>query len=170
MKIPLKAVVIGLGVVVVLVAGLGFVAMKFGNDFHCSKSEREAMSEFRHFDGEQVDWESNFGVTGGCAGTFTVESEPMEVLTYYRERLRQRGWDVEDGPANSSPLFLHAERGALQFDLGFHGANLPPLDRRPPAEATALANKIQTAEAGNVDSTALKAGETRVNISGGHKN
>ena len=169
MNIPRKFIIIGAGsAAILLIAVAGFVAVQVGNDFYCSGSERKAMSEFPHFEGAEADWESNFKITGGCTTSYTAEAELPEVLSYYQEQLRQRGWAVSEPLANSFPSSFNAERGGLRFSLQFEGSQMGQLQGRPPAEATALAEKLRADER-NADFLGVKEGETRVSISGGHK-
>jgi hypothetical protein len=70
----------------VLLGTAGFVALQVGNDFYCSRGERKAMSEFPHFDCAEVDWESNFKITGGC----TTSHPPPTLVPRRRNRARRQ--------------------------------------------------------------------------------
>ncbi|MEO6399099.1 MAG: hypothetical protein ABIP13_11570, partial [Tepidiformaceae bacterium] len=170
MNIPRKIIVIAGLAAIPLVAVVGFVVLQSGNDFHCGRGERKAMSEFPHYDGAEAHWESNFKITGGCTTSYTVEAELPVVLSYYQEHLRQRGWAVTEPAANSFPSSLQAERGPLRFYLGFEESQISSLARLgyPPAEATALAKRLRAQQA-DVKFLGVKEGQTRVSISGGHK-
>lgn len=114
---------VAIGAVIALVGCVSVGAAMMGNDFICSKAEQQAMSEFPHYDGADPDWESNFKITGGCTTTYTTRADPEAVRTYYRDHLRQRGWTVTAGSANTFPIYCEAERGDLGYFLMFEGAD-----------------------------------------------
>jgi hypothetical protein len=169
MSISRRVIIFGGLAAVLAVGAVGFVVVQVGNDFHCSGTERGAMSEFPHFGGAEADWESNFKITGGCTTSYTAEAELPEVLSYYQEHLGARGWAVSEPLANSFPSSFHAERGELRFSLQFEGSQVAQLEGWPPAEASARAEQIRREEA-NADFLGVKEGYTRVSISGGHRN
>ncbi len=107
-----------------LVAGVALAGWRMSNDFVCSGSEKRAISEFSHYEGAQPVWESNFKITGGCTGTYSATAAPETLRDYYVELLAQHGWTVEEGPDNSSPLYLEARRDGLRYFLHFFDTDM----------------------------------------------
>lgn len=178
-----KALIVSAGAVLILGAGVAFLAVQFGNDFRCGGAEQQAMSEFPHFNDAQADWESNAKITGGCTASFVVDAETDDVLAYYRDHLSDRGWTLQDGPANSMPVPLLAERDRFRFHLNFFGAVslYPPPDQAatmgPVAYETLVAARLKELRTSGetVDAECpgcapgLQLGQTRVSISGGYR-
>jgi len=149
-QVPTGVLVV-VAALVVLGAVLVVGAVTMGNDLVCSGAETRAMSEFPHYDAAQPEWESNLKITGGCTTTYTVQASPDAVRAYYHERLSQGGWTVRLGPANSFPIHLEADRDGLGYFLMFEGA-----------DSSAASQQEQ-------DIDALRSGQTRVSIMGGHR-
>ena len=152
-----------MGTVIVLLAGVGVGAATMGNDFICSKAERRAMSEFPHYGGANPEWESNFKIIGGCSTLYTVQAVPEEVRTYYQDQLRQRGWTIIPGEANTFPIYFEAERGDLRYFLMFEGP-----DPFAPVQGVDVL-KGGTPLATEPEEVAVEPGQVRVSISGGHR-
>lgn len=154
---------VAIGAVIVLLGGVGVGAAMMGNDFICSKAERRAMSEFPHYGGVDPAWESNFKITGGCTTNYTTKADPATVMAYYHDHLRQRGWTVAAGEANSFPIYFEADRGDLRYFLMFEGT-----DPFAPLEVNEVI-KAGTPLAMESEEVALEPGQVRVSISGGHQ-
>ena len=133
------------GLVVLVVASFSFISARAGSDNHCSEAEQQAMFEFPHYGDAKPDWQSNAGTSGGCAARFSVDAAPGEVRDYYQEQLRQRGWNVKEGPANPFFMDFDAERAGVQSSLRFESANSREKD------------------------PTLKPAQTQVSISGGYR-
>ena len=127
------------------------------------------MSEFPHYGGAEPVWETNAKISGGCTTSFTVEASVAEVYSYYQEHLHQRGWTLQEGPANSSPLYLLADRDGIHADLNFHYP--PPLERYGPVDDPATRERMRVAQEREQVScpTCPKPGQTQVSISGGQQ-
>ncbi len=151
------------GIVVLLIAG-GVVAVMVSNNSLCSTAERRAMSEFAHYDGADLVWESNLKATGGCTTTYTIAGDSGDVLRYYQGQLAQHGWKVQPPPANTFPPYLEVERGELQYFLMFEGPDSTGLVG---GGAEGLKGGTPLASA-SVEGP-VSPGQTRVTIMGGHK-
>ena len=60
----------------------------------CSEEEFAVLEGFPHYGGRQIkpgfdEW------SGGCSVEYATEASKREVLAYYSETLRERGWEVE---------------------------------------------------------------------------
>ena len=165
----IQRLILAFGVLVAIVAGIGIFAVRTSNDFVCSGTEQRAMSEFPHYGGAEADWHSNSKISGGCSTDFTVEASVAEVYNYYQEHLLQRGWVLQEGPANSSPLFLMADRDGIHADISFWYP--PPLERYGPLDDPATRERMRVAQEMEQASCPIcpKPGETRVSISGGER-
>ncbi len=102
----------------------------------CSEEELAVLEGFPHYGERQIEPDFDEG-SGGCEVNFVTENSRQEVIDYYSETLRERGWNVEVlepgetvGPsAMSDPrrttevyegsLTLSADRGSLDgLDYG----------------------------------------------------
>jgi hypothetical protein len=83
----LLAAVAGVGLLVLFIGGSVFYLSWSA----CLGGERAALEEFPHY----ADPESGpRPLQGTCEVRYTTEASRKEVLGYYDERLRQRGWEV----------------------------------------------------------------------------
>lgn len=60
----------------------------------CGEEEFSVLEGFPHYGDRQIEPEFDEG-SGGCEVNFATEASKREVLTYYSETLRERGWEVE---------------------------------------------------------------------------
>lgn len=60
----------------------------------CSEEELAVLEGFPHYSERQIEPEFDEG-SGGCTVKFVTDASRQEVLAYYSETLRERGWKVE---------------------------------------------------------------------------
>jgi hypothetical protein len=60
----------------------------------CSDAERSALGEFSHYGGITAEPEAN--VEGGCFVDPRVGDPPEDVIAYYRERLTEHEWTLDE--------------------------------------------------------------------------
>lgn len=82
-----------LGILVLGIAGAVGVWALLGLR-SCSDEELAVLKGFPHYGERRIEPEFDER-SGGCEANFVTEASKREVLAYYSETLRERGWEVE---------------------------------------------------------------------------
>lgn len=102
------------------------------NAFGCGVGERAVLEEFPHYGGRTPEPRSEIELAL-CSVIYTTPAPREEVLAYYEEELRERGWEVrvQEPPARSTePTGLEAERGGYGYDVLYESNVRLPGGRR----------------------------------------